>query len=64
MKQPNEQHKDAGSHSCCHAHTLAIKDEKIAVTLPISILNNYNIVQHELITQFQPGILLEPPSHA
>lgn len=63
-KQPDEKQKDASSHSCCHAHNIAIKSDKFASSELISTSNDYIIIYRELVTQFQPGILLEPPAQA
>ncbi len=56
--------KDVGSHSCCHAHHVTIRAEKIAVAEPIGIQTNYSIINKQLITQHEAGVLLEPPSRA
>mgnify|MGYP000051703992 CR=1 FL=1 len=63
-KKPNEQHKDMGSHSCCHAHYVVIKAEKFAVATPISMVTAYSLANKELVTQHKSGVLLEPPARA
>lgn len=63
-KQSNEHDKDMGSHSCCHAHNIAIKAEKLVVAEIISVPANYTISDKQLITQHEASVLLEPPARA